>query len=93
LAAQGQNRLIFWGQGELAEIAYISLQEIPELEFVALVENDANGGTLFGRKILAPGELGEVGFDLILITAVSSLDEIRSMLSELAIPRQKILFL
>lgn len=92
LASQGQRRIVFWGQGELAEIAYISLQQIPELEFICLVTATGDDD-FFGRKVLAPDQLGTVEYDLIMITAISSVDEIRSKVDELRIPSHVILFL
>ncbi len=92
IAVQGQRRLVFWGQGELTEIAYISLQEIAGLELVGLVDHEG-GGRLFGRKILAPEGLREIAFDRLLVTAIAAIDEIRAELQDLPVPRQKILFI
>lgn len=93
LAQTGQLRIVFWGKGELAEIAYISLQEIPVLTLVAIIESGEPVGEVFGTRIMPPEGLGHVGFDRVIVTAISAVEEIRSSLRELGIPDHKILFL
>jgi DNA-binding MarR family transcriptional regulator len=93
LAEKDQHRLVFWGQGELAEIAYISLQEIPELEFVALVEKGGSDGKFFGRKVLELEVLTKLDFDYILFTALEPPKEFLNELNLFGIDHEKIIFL
>jgi len=92
-ARQGAKRMVFWGQGELAEIAYISLQEFPELEFLGLVDPGNSTGELFGRKTMKADELGAVSFDRVLITAIAPVEEIHAYLLGTGIAEYKIISL
>jgi DNA-binding MarR family transcriptional regulator len=90
LEEKGQQRIVFYGAGNLAEIAYISLQDCA-LELVAVVDDLKAGKTLLGRQIEGPDTLEGKQFDAILITAVNSRELIIEKLSNFRIPLEKIL--
>jgi DNA-binding MarR family transcriptional regulator len=93
LEHNGHFRLVFWGTGELAEIAFVSLQDTSELEIVALVESGKTGGKAFGKNILPPEALNTLAFDRVLITVISEVDEALRELRELGIAEEKIVLL
>jgi len=81
LSHQGVRNVVFYGISDLAEIAYISLQET-KLEIVAIIDNKKAGEKFMGIDVKPPYILPEIDFDRILITDVLSKDEIIGKLSE-----------
>lgn len=67
---QGQKiqSVIFFGVGDLAEIAYLSLRETT-LELVAIVDEDRIGDIFFEYHVSGPTELKTIPFDALIITA------------------------
>ena len=57
----------FFGTGDLAEIAYLSLQET-ELQFVGIGDSIGNGDSFFGHAVIGFKALGLLNFDVVLIT-------------------------
>jgi DNA-binding MarR family transcriptional regulator len=91
LEKKGQKRIVFYGAGDLAEIAYMSLQETA-LELIAVVDDIKEAGRIFiGRRIERPDTLEGKQFDKILITAVSSRELLIEKLRDFGIPLEKIL--
>lgn len=70
LETQGVRRIIFYGAGDLAEIAYISLQQY-SIELVAVVD-DGKVGKKFMQFTIAHSDWIEfIGFDRIIITSIN----------------------
>jgi DNA-binding MarR family transcriptional regulator len=80
LQNQGVRQIIFYGATDLAEIAYVSLQET-DIELIAVVDDLKVGKTILGFKIQEPIILSSLSFDRILITAVNSREIISKKLS------------
>ena len=87
---QGVTAIVFYGAGDLAEIAYVSLQQTP-INLVAIVD-DEKVGTRFMKKIVThPASLNGIAFDRILVTTINSRDAVlqkialRGIASELVI--------
>jgi len=89
LESEGQKRIVFYGAGELAEIAYISLQET-SIELAAIVDDQKIGKRFVGHIIENPGELENKAFDKILITAVNSRELLIEKIIDFGIPLEKI---
>jgi DNA-binding MarR family transcriptional regulator len=68
LQARGVKRVVFAGADEVAEIAYLTLQET-ELELSGIVDEEKAGKTFFGREILPIKDLGSIVHDSIVITS------------------------
>lgn len=79
LVEQGVRRVVFYGVSDVAEIAYISLQETP-IKLIAIVDNKKKGMIFLGNVVRSPETLESLSFDKILITfmdnELSSLDEL-----------------
>ena len=75
LAEQGIARIVFYGAGDLAEIAYISLQETP-LNLVAIVDDEQQGKKFMKFIVADPALLSRISFDRILVTTINLRDEI-----------------
>lgn len=68
LQARGVKRVVFAGADEVAEIAYLTLQET-ELELSGIVDEEKAGKKFFGREILPIKNLGSIVHDSIVITS------------------------
>jgi DNA-binding MarR family transcriptional regulator len=87
---EGAVRLVFYGAGEVGELAYLTLQE-NGMELVAVVDDFKLGKSFFGEKVETIQVLKEMNFDRIVITALSSKDKIYGNLIEHGIPKEKII--
>lgn len=68
MQADGIRRIVFAGADEIAEIAYITLQETP-LELIAVVDRERSGAFFF-NKIIQPLEVvANMTFDCIVVTS------------------------
>ena len=84
------KKLVFCGADEVAEIAYITLQEF-ELELVSVVDTEKKSTMFFSHTIRPLEELKNIGFDRVLITSYSRGEELYNRLIEIGIPEEKIL--
>ena len=89
LQTEGINRVAFFGEGDLAEIAYLSLQE-SDLEFAAIGNFASNGGFFFGHHILNLDKLLKMSFDALVITKDHADADLANLLAEGGIPAEKI---
>jgi DNA-binding Lrp family transcriptional regulator len=67
LAEQGVKRVVFYGVSDVAEIAYISLQET-SIKMVAIVDEKKIGKIFLGNVVKSPDMIQSFSFDRILIT-------------------------
>ena len=67
LVEQGVKRVVFYGVSEVAEIAYISLQETT-IEMIAIVDENKTGKLFWGKVVKSPNILESLLFDKIIIT-------------------------
>jgi DNA-binding MarR family transcriptional regulator len=71
----GIRRIVFYGANDLAEIAFVSLQET-SLDLVAVVDDEKIGNRFMKYTVMDPVRLNTLNFDKILITSVNSKDAI-----------------
>ena len=67
LIEQGVKRVVFYGVSDIAEIAYISLQETP-IKMIAIIDEKKMGMIFLGNVVKSPEMLESLSFDKILIT-------------------------
>ncbi|MEE4604771.1 MAG: winged helix-turn-helix transcriptional regulator [Desulfobacteraceae bacterium] len=89
LKADGVERVAFFGEGDLAEIAYLSLQE-SDLSFVAIGDCTGNDGHFFGHPILGMDELLETIFDAVVLTNERLDPDLVGLLVEKGVAKSKI---
>ncbi len=89
LEAEGVSLIVFCGASDLAEIAYISLQET-SIEMVAVVDMLKAGKQFLGYSVLDPVYLDSLSFDRILITTIESREIILDDIIENGVPANKI---
>jgi DNA-binding MarR family transcriptional regulator len=84
LEEQGVTRIVFYGAGDLAEIAYISLQET-QIQLAAIVD-DEKIGTRFMKFVVAdPAHLKTLTYDKILVTTINSRSAIYQKIAQIEI--------
>jgi len=92
LEREGCHRLVFYGVGEFAEIAFISTQGTP-IRLEAIIDDHRIGEKFFNIEVKSPHFLNDLFFDKILITAIESRENILSSLLSQRIPHEKIILL
>jgi DNA-binding MarR family transcriptional regulator len=91
--AQGRKRVVFYGAGDVAEIAFVSLQKT-DLELAGVVD-DWKTGAFFGVPILSPDRLSpthldEAPFAHVVITSTRHATEIQQKLMARAFPAERV---
>jgi DNA-binding MarR family transcriptional regulator len=89
LSKQGMRKIAFYGAGDLAEIAFLSLQETP-IELVAVVDDTKKGKKFLGHWIRAPEALTSLEFDCVLVADIGPPEEGEERLTAVGIEREKI---
>jgi hypothetical protein len=92
LEAQGVRRVVFYGVSEIAEIAYISLQET-SIKMVAIVDEKSVGKIFLRNEVKDPRILNSLSFDRILITSIKKDDSQMERLLQKGISNSKIVML
>ncbi|MGB5747925.1 MAG: winged helix-turn-helix transcriptional regulator [Desulfobacterales bacterium] len=86
LEKQGVSRIVFYGAGDLAEIAYLSLQET-NIELVAVFDDEKIGKRFMKYTVVHPDRLTWLSFDKILITSMISAELILQKVFALGISK------
>lgn len=89
LRLEDLKRVAFFGAGDLAEIAYLSLQEF-DLAFVGIGDFNGNGGSFFGHRVQSPEELQKTPFDALVLTRDPSDEDLAGKLAATGVERSKI---
>ena len=84
LESQGVSCIVFYGAGDLAEIAYLSLQET-NIRLVAVVDDEKNGKRFMRHMVEHPDRLVALAFDRILITSLNSKEDICQKIASLGL--------
>jgi len=92
LEAQGVHRIVFYGANDLAEIAYISLQET-SIDIAAVVDDEKIGEKFLGSAVKDPDILDSLSYDRILITSVEKRDTTFEKILANGISRNKVIMI
>ena len=84
LEGQNVSRIVFYGASDLAEIAYLSLQET-NIELVAVFDDDKEGKRFMRYTVAHPDRMGSFSFDRILITSINSTEIILQRVAALGL--------
>ncbi len=90
-----RQRVVFYGAGEVAEIAYIALDR-SLFELVGVVDDRKQGHQFFDHVVGSPEELSCDGADcpdLVVVTTFRKSQEIANRLEGFKIPSEKVAFL
>jgi predicted transcriptional regulator len=77
MIASGAQNILIWGDGEIAELSYISLRGLP-LNLVGVIDGQAQEKDFFGHRIYSLDDIKKLKFDAILIASFSQ-SEIRKI--------------
>lgn len=69
---EGAQAVVLYGAGELAEVAYLSVQDTGLT--LAGVVADAPGAAFLGRPVLSVSELPGLTFDCVIVTSLDAVD-------------------
>jgi DNA-binding MarR family transcriptional regulator len=89
LTSEGKKALVFAGADELAEIAFLSLQETPA-ELMMIVDDGRAGDTFLGRKVAPVATLRGTAYDAVVITSLGEVADIIAVLEEAGVPQEDI---
>ena len=91
LAREGSRQLVIYGTGELAELAYLALQEFG-LTLVGFV-NGKGARTFLSCPLLTIEALPELEFDAVLIAEIEDAEKIQARIVDKGTPGNKVLLL
>jgi DNA-binding MarR family transcriptional regulator len=86
---RGIKKVVLAGADEVAEIAYITLQET-SLELVAVVDEEKNGSFYFGKIIKPLNSIRDMKYDVIIVSSYLGKDSIYHSLLELGVNKKHI---
>ena len=92
LSEDGVKEIVFYGAGDVAEIAAICLEETL-IRLVAVVDDSRVGEYLVGLTVQNTGILGSVGFDRIVVTTAKPHTDVLQDIQELGIGREQVIVL
>lgn len=92
LARHGHRRVVLYGTGEAAELAYLTLREL-RLDLTEVVDENGRGGTFLGLPIRPLSGLPTEGVDVVIVAAFTPADEVVQALIGRGVPREKIVSL
>ncbi len=83
------KRVALCGVDEVAEIAFLSLQET-KLELVGVINDVKTGKKFFGHKINSIGNVSDIAFEIIIITSFQNGDVLMKKLTRAGVSREMI---
>jgi len=83
------QRIVFFSAGDLAEIAYLSMQET-SIQLIAIVDKQKKGDQYLNQIVKDPDLLPSMVFDKVLITSDKPSKKILEKISSYGIPKEKI---
>lgn len=92
LEKQGVQSIVFCGVSDLAEIAYISLQET-EISLKAVIDDQKNGIKFLSYTVQDPVQIDAINYDRILVTSIESPNKVLLKLRDLKILPEKIVMI
>lgn len=69
MAASGVENVLLWGDGEVAEICYISARGLP-LNILGVVSEKGLENSFFGKPIYSSGDVKDIPYDAILVAYI-----------------------
>jgi DNA-binding MarR family transcriptional regulator len=89
LKDSGIRKVVFAGADEVAEIAYITMQET-KLELVGVVDTEKKGADFFGITIQPLQALANIEYDIIAVTSYRKREEIYRLLLHQGVKKKNI---
>jgi DNA-binding MarR family transcriptional regulator len=89
LQENGMKRIVFAGSDEVAEIAYITLQET-NIELAGVVDLGSGGALFFGKQVKPLDRLQEMQYDCVVVASYVNRDKIRHALLQQGVDKKAI---
>lgn len=83
------KRILFFGSGEVAELAYLYLQ-LTNIQLVGVIEATENRKRFFDFPVKGPDRFGEKDWDMVLLTRLEDTGKDLAYLLEQGVPRGRI---
>ena len=81
--------ILFFGAGEVADLAYLYLQ-LTAIRLAGIIDESNRGRNFFGHEIAGLEGTGQAGWDMILVTRLDHLEKTIDMLAEAGVDRNRI---
>jgi len=91
LSKAGAKRIVIYGTGELAELAYLTIREM-DLTLVGFV-NDEQGQTFLSYPLWPMESVSNWEFDALLIADLQEANKVQALLVREGVPKEKIITL
>ena len=92
LAEEGNRRVVLYGSGDVAEIAYLSLQE-SGLKLVAVVDGQSRVEKFFAYPVLGVEELERLRYHRLIVASVGPREEIEAELRQARVEADRVYWL
>ncbi len=92
LAKEGDREVVLFGSGDVAEIAYLSLQEVG-LKLVGVVDGADKGKRFFAYPVLGVKELGRLRYHRIIVVFPGPREEAEAELRRAGVEAEKVCWL
>ncbi|MBW1715922.1 MAG: winged helix-turn-helix transcriptional regulator [Deltaproteobacteria bacterium] len=89
---RGINRILFYGAGEVAELAYLYLQ-FTNVRLAGILDEEGEGAEFFGLKMEGISRLKQKDWDAILITRLEDTRRIFAVLRDAGVDQERIVTL
>lgn len=89
LEKAGIKRVVFCGVDEVAEIAYLSLQET-NIKLIGIIDEDLKGGRFFSYPISSMKDIDSFDFDRVIVSSLKKKAHILKLIKELRISDDRI---
>jgi DNA-binding MarR family transcriptional regulator len=87
----GERRVLLWGTGELAEIAYLTIQELG-LELVGVVEDPPGREQFLGHPVRSMAAAISGAYDRLIVASLGAIDAVPRLL-EAGVERDRLIVL
>jgi DNA-binding MarR family transcriptional regulator len=68
------NSVLFYGAGEVAELAYLYLQ-LTNIRLAGVIDDKMSGSNFFGLTIAGPDHINQIEWDMVLLTRLEDTEE------------------
>ena len=92
LEKEGVKQIVFYGVGELAEIAFILLQQ-HHMKLTGVIDEQKAGKTFLKHRVGTIEDIKSLSFDKVIVTVFESPEKIIEKLITAAVPEHKMLIL
>jgi len=69
MIASGMKNILLWGDGEIAELCYISMRGLP-LKIIGVVDDKKIDNGFFGQHVYSIDDIKDIEYDAILVSSI-----------------------